>query len=202
MKESPLSTKIESLPLPAASLHNASRWRRLLAQLAEPPSWARQAGGWSLSAGLATGLFLSATVFSMSWGCRRGPDAHGPEQRLDYTRLFAVFSWPDYEVVVVAILVLGTFWLAAFLPFRFTVGVYRMALSRFGRRGAMLWCTALHTALHLFIFVPMDLLRPETLLAPLAIGMLWGAWLPHLALDYPTVQEPDLDCEHAPLSLE
>lgn len=174
---------IESPPaLPAASLHNASLWRRLLARLAEPPRWARQANSWSSSAALATGIFLAATMFSMSWGCKCGPERHSPDwQLLDYTRL-ADLAGIDFGTLVIAVLLIVFLALAAFVPFRLTAAFYRLALARFGRRGAMIWCTALHTALHLGVFVFFNILRPETLIAPLAIGMLWGAWLPHLQL--------------------
>lgn len=172
---------IETPPaLPTASLPNAPLWRRFLARLAEPPRWARRATGWSFSAAFFTALFLVATILSMTWGCKCGPNRHVDRELLDYTRLLSLTAELELDQLGYFLFLIVPITFAAFLSFRLTAGFYRLALTRFGRRGAMIWCTALHTALHVSLFGLFNILRPETFLAPLAIGMIWGAWLPHL----------------------
>lgn len=146
---------------------NARLYRFVVDLFTRPPRFARNRLTWALSAALVASVIHLITVFGLRvCGCELdGEPAH--RAALADTLLLAIASL--------------FFSLALFPPLRLAAGLYFLLVRRADARWTAAWIAGTQAAAHVTALAFLGLPLTLHLWVPLAVGGLWGAWLPRVA---------------------
>lgn len=146
---------------------NARVFRFVVDLFTRPPRFARNRLTWALSAALVASVIHLVTVFGLGvCGCELdGEPAHRAE-------LF------DSILLAIASLFLS---LALFPPLRLAAGLYFLLVRRADARWTAAWIAGTQAAAHVTALAFLGLPLTLHLWVPIAVGGLWGAWLPRVA---------------------
>jgi hypothetical protein len=141
---------------PIAYIPGSGAVARWWARFLEPPSWASSLFAWSSSGAFAAGVVMVLVYLAQHGGLAR----------------MGLLSSLGVTALSIVILI------GLFLPFLLSAGLYFLLVrSRTPTSGA-LWCAGFHTVAHILVvkFLGSDI--GVHALVPLAIGGMWGLWLP------------------------
>lgn len=157
-----------SLPTAIAAPRDGNaRLHRFAAELfTRPPRFARNRLTWALSAALVASVIHLVTAFGLRvCGCELdGEPSHRAE--LADTVLLAIASL--------------FFSLALFPPLRLAAGLYFLLVRRADARWTAAWIAGTQAAAHVTALAFLGLPLTLHLWVPIAVGGLWGAWLPRV----------------------
>ncbi len=156
---------LEPRPLPPATLHERTAWKRWLIALGKTPRWARGRAAWAV-----TGSCGAAALHILSAVARTGD-----------TRVLYEIGKVNLNMLVLYSIAALVVTFAFYIPLWISASVYFALFARRRRGSAVLWCTCFHSAAHLAIgYMFNGSLEPAAynLHVPIIIGAVWGAWLP------------------------